>query len=303
MKIRAVLAIAAVCLVHEQLAQACSVCGCGDPLVDASDSVPAGIWLRLALDFEQLHATAASDDDPAAEESVSQWLVRPVVVYSPIESLNLVAQLPLLHKRWALDSGGGRETATMTGLGDLDVGGRWFVLRKTNYRVQSRQDVGVSAGTVVPTGSNGATMDGMRVDDHGQLGKGAFAAYAGLLYAYHRDPWNLTASTSGTVHGTNDYGYHYGANVRWSMRGDYRLRDRLALELGLDGRYARRDTVDGEAQQNTGGLVVAAAPGVAVGVTDELWLRLRAQLPVATALYGQQTVGPTYFASVQYLMR
>ncbi len=303
MKIRAILAIAAVCLVHEQLAQACSVCGCGDPLVDASDSVPAAVRLRLALDFERLHATAASDEEPGAEEAVSQWLLRPVVVYSPVEALNLVAQVPLLHKRWTLSRGGSSEGTTMTGLGDLDLGARWFVWQDRDWHAQSRQAFGISAGTTLPTGANGATMDGMRVDDHAQLGRGAFGPYAGLQYAYHRDPWNLTATATGTLHDSNDYGYHYGTNVRWSVRGDYRLHDHLALELGIDGRYARRDTVDGESQVNTGGLVLAAAPGVAVGVTDQLWLRLRAQLPVATHLYGEQTVGPTYFASVQYLMR
>jgi len=301
--ILATLAILAVCLVHEQLAHACSVCGCGDPLVDASDSVSAAVRLRLALDFEHLTATAASDEIPDAEESVSQWFVRPVVVYSPIESLNLVLQVPLLRKTWALLAAGDTEETTMTGLGDVDFGARWFVWQDRNWQAQSRQAVGLSAGTTLPTGANGATLGGMRVDDHGQLGRGAFASYAGLLYAYHRDPWNLLATATGAVHNSNDYGYHYGANARWSVRGDYRLGDRLAVELGLDGRYARRDTIDGEAQENTGGLVLAAAPGVAVGMTDELWLRVRAQLPVATALYGQQTVGPTYFASVQYLMR
>ncbi len=71
----------------------------------------------------------------------------------------------------------------------------------------------------------------------------------------------------------------------------------------FNGRYARRDSIDGEAQTNTGGLVLAAAPGVAAGLTDALWLRVRAQLPVVTSLYGEQSVSPTYFASVQYLMR
>jgi hypothetical protein len=69
-------------------ALACSVCGCGDPLVDASDSVPFAAPLRLALDFEVLTQSAASDEMPLATESLTQITVRPVVVYSPVEELN-----------------------------------------------------------------------------------------------------------------------------------------------------------------------------------------------------------------------
>jgi hypothetical protein len=160
-------------------AAACSVCGCGDPLVDVSDSVPYAAPLRIALDFEVLTASAASDEDPAARESVTQVTLRPVIVYSPTEELNLVLQVPLVHKDWSLSRGAEEGSATHMGLGDIDVGARWFFFQRTSFESQSRQALGVTGGITLPTGPTGATENGVRLDDQAQLGTGAFGPYRG----------------------------------------------------------------------------------------------------------------------------
>ncbi len=143
----------------------------------------------------------------------------------------------------------------------------------------------------------------MRLDDHAQLGTGSFGPYAGLSYAYHRDPWNLFASVTVQLHTTSSHEYHYGSALRFGVRGDYRLTDGFAVELGLDGRQAAHDTLDGEEQTNTGGLVLAAAPGASVNLFADLWLRARVQIPFATNLYGDQSVGPIFFSSIAMLIR
>jgi hypothetical protein len=284
-------------------ALACSVCGCGDPLVDASDSVPYAAPLRLALDFEVLSASAASDDDPAATEALTQVTLRPVVVYSPTEAVNLVLQLPLVHKAWSLDSPTAHSAADTTGLGDIDVGVRWFPVRVMDMAAMTRQAFGVIAGVTLPTGANDATLDGERLDDHAQLGTGAVGGYAGLTYAFHHDPWNLY--TSATVHGhaQNGADYHYGTAIAWTARLDYRLIEGLAIEGGIDGRWAAQDRAGGDAQANTGGVVVALTPGFAANVFGDAWLRGRVQLPVVQALDGTQSVGPTFFVSAELLVR
>jgi hypothetical protein len=279
------------------------VCGCGDPLVDAGDSVSNLTRLRLALDLEYLSATAASDDTPGATESIDQVMVRPVAVYSPLPQLNLVLQVPLLRKHWTVTGGGADDQQTPIGLGDLDLGARWFVWDRTRFDARSRQAIGLTAGVNLPTGSNGATSGGIRIDDHAQLGRGSFGPYVGASYAYHRDPWNTFASVTVTAHTTNAHDYRYGTGVQWTVREDYRPRDRIALELGADGRFAAHDAIAGAHQHNTGGLVLAAAPGVAFGVTDTVWLRTRAEVPVYTRLYGTQGIGVTLFASAQVLIR
>jgi hypothetical protein len=283
-------------------AVACSLCGCGDPLVDASDSVPQGGRFRLALDVEFVTGSAATEEDPAATESVDQVTIRPVLVYSPTEWLNLILQVPLVRKAWSLNGSADAQSATNTGLGDIDVGARWFFLPIRDFAAQSRQNFGLSAGVTLPTGPNAASEDGMRLDDHAQLGTGSFGPYLGLVYAYHQDPWNLFASLTARTHTTSSYGYRYGTALQWTARVDYRPIERLALEAGIDGRHAWRDALDGEAQENTGGLVLSAAPGASVNVFGDVWLRGRIQIPFVKVLNGDQTVGVTLFASVQFLV-
>src|SRR5215470_18865995 len=82
------------------VARACSVCGCGDPLVLAGDSTPVANTVRFALEYEYLTATARSDDEPDRTESLTQMTLRPVVVYSPVSRINLVLQIPLARKDW-----------------------------------------------------------------------------------------------------------------------------------------------------------------------------------------------------------
>jgi len=54
---------------------------------------------------------------------------------------------------------------------------------------------------------------------------------------------------------------------------------------------------------NTGGFLLAAAPGASVNLYGDLWLRGRVQIPFASSLNGDQSFGPTFFTSVQMLIR
>jgi len=185
----------------------------------------------------------------------------------------------------------------------IDLGARWFFWQREDWSALSRQGLGLTGGVYLPTGANDAKSDGMRIDDHAQLGRGSFGPYVGATYAYHRDPWNTSASATVTAHTTNSYDYHYGAGVQWSVREDYLAFPWLAFELGADGRYAMQDKIADEIQENTGGLVLAVAPGMAVNVAPNLWLRAHAEIPVYERLYGMQTLGVTMSTSVEMLVQ
>src|SRR5262249_60611294 len=97
-------------------------------------------------------------------------------------------------------------------------------------------------------------------------------------------------------------GYHQGTWVTGATRVDSRIVDGFPLAFGVDGRYAGHDDIDDEEQVNTGGFLLAATPGAAVNLFSDVWLRGRVQIPVVTSLYGDQSVGPTFFASVEMLI-
>ena len=299
------LALASVLLLAPSVARACSVCGCGDPLVLAGDSTPVANTLRFALEYEYLTATARSDDEPDRTESLTQMTLRPVVVYSPFSRINLVLQVPVVRKDWALSATptAGAETALPMGLGDLDLGVRVFLWDVTSIQAQRRQNLALTAGTSFPTGADDrTTADGERIDQHAQLGTGAWGPYVGALYAFHQDPWNLSLSVTGRFRTTNSFGYRYGDAVLWSAQLRFRVVEPFALQVGIDGRYAGQDRTAGVVQQNTGGLVVSAVPGIAWNVAGPIWLLAQVQVPFATHLFGEQTVGVTATASLQYVL-
>ncbi len=257
--------------------------------------------LRLGLDTEILTARARSDDDPAFVERVTQYTVRPVLAFSPVDVLTLVLQIPVIRKDWSATAAGEASmSARPTGLGDIDLAARAYVYTKTRLVQMSLETLALTAGTSLPTGDNSVQAEGVRVDEHAQLGTGALGPYAGLLYAFRRDPWNFFGSVTGRLRLRNGYGYKYGSALLWSLRGDYRLVDWLSAGVSFDGRYAARDDRHGVLQTNTGGWVLAAAPGLKLRLHQELWLYGIVQIPVVTHLFGDQRVGPVLIASLQY---
>jgi len=257
--------------------------------------------LRLGLDTEILTARARSDDDPAFVERVTQYTVRPVLAFSPVDVLTLVLQIPVIRKDWSATAAGEASmSARPTGLGDIDLAARAYVYTKTRLVQMSLETLALTAGTSLPTGDNSVQAEGVRVDEHAQLGTGALGPYAGLLYAFRRDPWNFFGSVTGRLRLRNGYGYKYGSALLWSLRGDYRLVDWLSAGVSFDGRYAARDDRHGVLQSNTGGWVLAAAPGLKLRLHQELWLYGIVQIPVVTHLFGDQRVGPVFIASLQY---
>jgi hypothetical protein len=80
----------------------------------------------------------------------------------------------------------------------------------------------------------------------------------------------------------------------------------VALDLGIDGRYARADRMvesDGtvtSAVGNTGGTVLSAAPGVYFNAAGGLWLFVRGQVPFYKSLFGEQNVLPSLTTGIQF---
>jgi len=280
---------------------ACSICQSGDPLAPAGTAKLDAGQAQLALNFEYLTARARSHDDPLFIEELTQMTLRPVFSFSPWSAMSAVLQVPVVFKDFSETAPGDVSNQTKpVGLGDVDLGARIFVLSHKDFRRESWHRLGVSLGSTLPSGKNDAQENGVRLDEHAQLGIGAFAPYAGLLYSFSQDPWNLFTTVSAKRPLTNAYAYRYGAAVMWSLAVEYRPVDRLAFGLGIDGRYAWADIHDGVTVNNTGGLVLAAAPVFKLNLHDELWFVARAQIPFATHLFGEQSVGPTFFGGVQY---
>ncbi len=284
-------------------ARACSVCGCGDPLVAAAESHGRGGDLRLSVEGEVLGQKAGTEGVPGSTDVLDQYTLRLTGVYSPAEPINLVVTVPFLRKKMGMAGPGGAvaPVSDLAAVGDVEVGARYFLVDLVNVGARRRQGLAVSLGTSLPTGPDGATdPGGARIDQHGQAGTGAFGPYAGLAYRLQQDPWSLLASASARVRTENSYGYRYGSALLWTVEAQWSRFSWFALGLALDGRNAGRDRQDGVPVENTGGLVLAATPSAYLQIDGNLWLNARVQLPFLTRLVGSQWVGPTFVAGLAY---
>jgi len=293
-------------------AWACSVCGCGDPLLASSDPAAINGGLRLQLDTEYLRIDAGTDGQPGFTDQLTQWSYRLNVVYRPIEALSLIATVPMADKSIRTVGGGTSVTASaLTGLGDIEVAARYALWTRVDFGARRVQEFAISGGSALPTGNHNAKdSDGNLIDPHGQLGTGGWGPFAGIHYRFEQGDWMSFASLSYRIRTEATYfdgsKYKFGDAALWSIHEQYRPTQRVALDLGLDGRYASADRAveaDGTATaqvENTGGTVLSLAPGVYVKAVGELWLFARGQVPVYKDLFGEQDVKPSFAMGVQY---
>jgi hypothetical protein len=192
-------------------------------------------------------------------------------------------------------------SSNLNGFGDMQVGARWFFWEHLDLGNSIRHTLSVSASTFIPTGNNSAVdADGIRVDEHGQIGTGGWGPNAGLFYRMQGDVWSAYAGVWGLYRTVNSYGYRFGAAAMWTAVGQYQPLQWMAVALGVDGRFAGYDQQDGLDVDSTGGLVLAAVPAVYAKVFPGGWLLAKAQLPFATSLNGIQTIGPVVTVGMRY---
>ena len=293
-------------------ARACSVCGCGDPLLIATDPAAIAGQLRFQLDTEYLRIDAGTDGQPGYTDKLTQWSYRLNAVYRPLDVLSLSVTLPFASK--AIHTvGGGTDVlgSDLTGLADVEVGARYAAWRSVELGAGRVHELAVTAGSSLPTGNHDAkASDGSLIDPHGQLGTGGWGPFAGLHYRFEQGRWTAYASASYRWRTEANYfdgsKYKFGNAFLWSAHAQYQPIRRLAIDLGIDGRYAVADravdpggAVD-PAVVNTGGTVLSVAPGVYFNAAGSLWLFARGQIPVYQDLFGEQNVLPSFVTGVQF---
>jgi hypothetical protein len=294
-------------------ASACSICGCGDPLLAASDPAAITGTLRLQLDTEYLRVDAGTDNSPGYTDQLTQWSYRLNAVYRPISRLSIIATLPVLDKTIHTVGGGTDVTDShVTGLGDAELGARYALWRSIDMGIGRVQEFALAGGVMMPTGAHDAKTTGAAtlVDPHGQLGTGAWGPFLGLHYRFEQVKWLGFADFSYRLRTTGSYfdgsKYKFGDAALWGVHGQYRPIATLAVDLGIDGRFARVDktTAAGDTssstQGNTGGTLLSVAPGVYFNAVGAFWIFARGQIPFYKNLVGEQDVKPSVGLGLQY---
>jgi hypothetical protein len=335
------LALSFLFLLTPGLSQACSVCGCGDPLASSGSAHPmADSW---RLDFETVYLTASAlSDSPGSNqtESLRQTSLNTTVSYAPTDDISLIVMFPFVQKYWSLDEGPGNidagagsaqsiaDTGTPFGVSDINVGIRYFFWQETDFKTKVHQALAISVGSYLPTGATNIVsgITGNPIDTHAQLGTGALGLYAGLLYNHVWDDFTLSVNANVVYHTqalTADttspvYEYTFGTSYTGGISGQLKLADPLAVGLAVEGRYTDADSEpnpnnsnsDGSIAAgqttwntpNTGGTVIDLSPSVYWNVTGTAVLYGKVQIPTIMNFIGQQTLGPTYIFGTQFLV-
>jgi hypothetical protein len=154
-------------------ALACSICGCGDPLLAASDPAAITGTLRLQLDTEYLRIDAGTDGQPGHTDQLTQWSYRLNAVYRPVSRVSFMISAPLIDKAIrTVGPGVSQAGSDLVGFGDLELGARYAFWRSIDFANRRVQEVALSLGSMLPTGANDARTtdeagDVVPVDPHG----------------------------------------------------------------------------------------------------------------------------------------
>jgi hypothetical protein len=268
-------------------AQGCSQCMCGTPF--PSGVLGGVVPQQFTYGFEEryLSKTSGLDDGPGEEEEREHRLAG-FALWRPLNRLALLGRLPYNMKQTDQRLAPmGVSTQTSSGIGDAELLALVGVARTGGWHPMT---LGLVLGATAPTGSNDArSTSGERLDIHLQPGTGAWSGTVGFHLAMNVSSGTWDASVLDRTSGISAHGYRYGRVLLYNGGFTSREWRRVRLLAQVNGRSAARDRLeDASVGENTGGVVVYAAPGMRWRIGSGLGMEGAIQLPVGQRLYGDQ---------------
>jgi len=273
---------------------ACATCLCGDPTITTMGTEkPFAGRKRVGVDYLSRGETSA---DPGISELVTD---ESRITYSFSYALNsewmFAASLPLVTKEVTrFDT----SHAQGSGMGDMDLSARWFIGKDRDFR--PRYLWGAQFGLRVPT-STEQTKDGVAIDIDAQPGVGATIPSMGLWFGRYAMPWFFYTSGSYQHAVTEGYqGYQAGDVVLLTGMAQYALNYGIAVQLSLDGRFKQHDKYHDVTDEDSGGVLIMASPGIAWTPIEDLVVNMSYQILVIEDPNGRQAEDPTFRIGVAY---
>jgi hypothetical protein len=276
-------------------AAACSSCGCGDATLTATGvERPYRNRVRLVVDE---HYGSFAQGDGLAGEHVDFLRSSLALSWSPHKRVTLAATLPWITS-WVQPSAGRR--TLVNGLGDLELAARTVVFSERSFA--PHHVLWAMGGLKLPTGYRVYDAAGYPVSDDDQPGSGSWDPFTGLTYGWFSErALSVFSSTSGRLTTRGWHGYTRGASVNSSTALQVQPLNWGALQGGVDWVWQAADKLgNGARVPNTGGFVGYVMIGALANPWRDLLLRAVVDVPVVTALNGQQSLGPQAMLQVAY---
>ncbi len=281
----------------------CSICRCGEPAFNAlgTDIYAPGAF-RLAVDWDRFDKTQGPPD---ASESQIQNSVTMTASYSFGDMVNLVARVPYSFKSLTMTADGMSDVTDTHGLSDPEFFA-WIRLWASDLYpgLGRRSWFSVQVGVKTAWGRDDLTgPDGERLDQHVQPGTGSTDVFAGFGGVYLVDARStLYGSVQYRWTGTNKYDYRYGRIFLANLGYERKLGAVVDAALELNYRWAGKDSVNAEGDQDpdTGGALLYVTPRVLVSLGGGFVARASVLIPTFENLNGYQTERPVVSAGVTF---
>jgi hypothetical protein len=288
-------------------AAACSMCRCGDPTFNALGSnIYSSGQFHLAVDWDRFNKSQFTEEDgiPGTDHEIENRVTL-TLSYSIAERVVLVARVPYSFRHLTTTTAEGSDEVTTHGFSDPEVYALVRLWSSTfGPGLGRRTWISAVAGVKTACGQNDIRQGGERVDEHAQPGTGSTDVFGGLSGVYLFDERSsLFASAQYRGTGRNSFGYKYGNLAMANLAYERKLADPVDTVVEMNYRYAQRDQVNssGEPDLSTGGSILYITPRIIVNLGSGIILRLAAQIPVWTALYGVQSEKVNLNAGLTFL--
>lgn len=275
-------------------AWACATCACGDPtLTSMGTEQPFSGRLRLSTTLRAWGHTVGQERVDALRLREARMDV--AVAYAPLPWLFLSATLPL-QAREVRSVSLARERGW--GVGDVEVSAKAFLYQDREFSADHL--FSVLAGVKLPTAPRLRAEDGTLLDLDTQLGSGSVDPLAGVAYQHFRGDWSFLVSATGFLPLRGMLGFKAGPSVRTTLAAQYQPAPKWAVRLGLDGRIEAAADIDGEKEENGGGVIGYASPDVLFSPSTDIVVAAGVRVPFFNRLHGRVAPTPIAMMSVAY---
>ena len=281
-------------ILNVQPARACAACGCGDPTlttVGLEKLFSGRLRISTSAQYRSEHEGNASNPDL----QVGEWLINNSTTYAPWRWMVLGITVPLVNREVTFSSG--RRQAAF-GLGDISTFARVVVWQDSPTLAD--HIISLQAQMTFPSSPLVSLPDGAAAVSELQTGRGSWVPALGINYSYFGTKMAVFASLNVRIPMGARFGDQAGFTTLGTVLGQIQPWDWLALQLGIDTRYALPSKSHGETLSDTGGFVAFASPGIAVSPVMDLLLSAMVRIPAIHRYYGEQGDGPMLLLSIAY---
>lgn len=249
---------------------------------------------RLRFSIDALSRSEELGRDGFNKKNIDEKRVSLNLAYAPDRRWMLGVTVPYVNRQLESFNLSDQE---VTALGDITITAKNFLQEK---EFMQKHMYGLLAGIKLPTGSEQTDANGIPLDFDVQAGQGATVVNAGAWYANFNFPYMFYTSAAYYIANEGFQDFQAGDAIAFNASAQYAKNTDLSFNLSLEGRWSQKDTFSGIDDEDSGGTIVFAAPGIIYTLMQDLLVNAAIKFPAIDALNGDHDEGSILTIGVTY---